>query len=831
MNFRLAGRIAAGLGWCLLWALLTWRLARVEVAVVMIPEQPEVYQLFYDVGRGFNEGDSSRAILSDVGVRQTARFELPLWPEIARFRFDTGMQPGRTYLASFTVRSWAGATSWDAEAFKQRFRPGNAIRGFQTRDGLLDLTSAGRDPFVVSERDIGDELALARGWAALLAALAALAAVLVLRTIVAAARTARFAPARAWLAAHGWTLIVAALLGGALFRVSDLGEFRVRMATDATDAEAFTFRYRMGRAWRRAAAVSLSPPGEGGWRELECRIDDSFLWQGVSHLRLTIEPRQAPVRIRDVSMAAFFLDQRWGADALAAGADADSAVTVAPGQAIIEPADQPVEIVLAAPLNISASRLGRGAALLGLAAFAAALALALGLLRRRAPPDWLDQSSPRFTIFYRTVLGAILLWFLVQQVYLLGWIRWEIAPDASYHWKVIDVFSKQWTPFVPDRPGTYHLGALSTRAYLYYYLTGMAVRLNPFDSVDVLLVQFISLAFSLGFLFFLFRLARLATANGWVHLAVLAVVVNLGMFSFMAASVSYDPMVNFLAICGLYHLIRFLKDRRRRNLAILALVMAAGSLAKRTMLPLAALYALALMPALPALWRERKQFLAPLRGREWAQWALVVVFISLSAVLYGGNLLRYRALQPRCDLVLSHDACMKNNIYSRDYRMSQTTGSRADMGLISFLPRWFFHMEQTGLGLLVQRSTNMVKNTWELLAYNTIFLLALVVGVFYWRELWGNRPLLTGLWIAVGYAAVLVAVNYQGYLMRGVFGVAIQGRYLFPVLAPLAIGFIAPLMNRGGPWLRAALFLAIALVFIDGGALYFLERLDAYWLR
>ena len=94
-----------------------------------------------------------------------------------------------------------------------------------------------------------------------------------------------------------------------------------------------------------------------------------------------------------------------------------------------------------------------------------------------------------------------------------------------------------------------------------------------------------------------------------------------------------------------------------------------------------------------------------------------------------------------------------------------------------------------------------------------------------------ERAPLDALLIAVGYALVLMwVVNYPNYLTARYVELALQGRYLFPVLIPIhgliAYHLITPLPRRVAPWVAAA----AAAVLLYGDFPWFLPQLSEKWL-
>jgi hypothetical protein len=122
------------------------------------------------------------------------------------------------------------------------------------------------------------------------------------------------------------------------------------------------------------------------------------------------------------------------------------------------------------------------------------------------------------------------------------------------------------------------------------------------------------------------------------------------------------------------------------------------------------------------------------------------------------------------------------------------------------------------------------------LAYASILLVALLCfagNVFFGGG--EQQPELSHelLWvaaIAVTYGAVLMfGVNRRTYLETGLIDLAVQGRYLFPVLVPIA-GFVAMCLAQLAPSrLRLPLSLAVAGFFLYRDLPFFLLNAGSKW--
>jgi len=245
---------------------------------------------------------------------------------------------------------------------------------------------------------------------------------------------------------------------------------------------------------------------------------------------------------------------------------------------------------------------------------------------------------------------------------------------------------------------------------------------------------------------------------------------------------------------------------------------------------------------------------------------VVIFLLALNVRLYRGNWLQYNALQAPMDKVVGLEAALQYRIFARDYivrqfkqgklsyteavRMTSIIKHQGDRNGALFLlqqalqeqaakkkPRldrfhyafqWCEMVASRIYGVMGHRV--LLKKPGELIPYYTIFLLALGLGIrlFSWQDLRG----MTGLFLTVsaGYALiVMLLVNYRTYQHSGALVLALQGRYLFPVLVSfyaLVAYYITARGSRTWQWLAAA---GIAVVFLAGEFPWFLHHAGPEW--
>jgi len=462
--------------------------------------------------------------------------------------------------------------------------------------------------------------------------------------------------------------------------------------------------------------------------------------------------------------------------------------------------------------------------------------------------------------------GLLLAWFAARVVYLALRLSGAVPPDELTHLGRALAYAR--VPGIPeDGPGTYELGLVSHRPWLYYWLMGRIAPLNVFPLSDL---SFLRLANGL------LGLATAATAIAWMRawcpnvvarLLFAVLVTNTLMFTGLAAAVSYDNLANLLAALSLYAFTRFRDGRAPAMLLSFLALLLLGCLAKRTFLPLAffsvvllAFRERAMLRGLPG--RVASLFRPPRAGTAGLAVAVLVLGL-LVAGLYGGNFVHYGKLRPGFDQVVGHESAMQNRVYARSsivdrYRAGEITlaqaeqlaqgirhrGDRSDtlvllksfdrpdstvLGPVGYASQWLQRMLQGSVGYLGHRRA--FKSQTAMIGYFAVFGVAGVLFVRRFRPSGAGGVPADAAFLAFGYALVLLwLVNYPTYLESKNIELAIQGRYLFPVLVPVyglvAYYLVDPLPARLQPWVASA----AAGLFLWGDVPWLLSQIDDRWI-
>jgi len=180
--------------------------------------------------------------------------------------------------------------------------------------------------------------------------------------------------------------------------------------------------------------------------------------------------------------------------------------------------------------------------------------------------------------------------------------------------------------------------------------------------------------------------------------------------------------------------------------------------------------------------------------------ALLLAGLFFAGTRYGGNLIHYQTPVPACQQVISLDRCKAFDPIGRDEgfkdrKLNQFIDSPWDH--VDYVKRWYtqmvwemyFSVAPLEQHFAVRRPLQPTYTiAWIIAGVTT--LVVLVRARWLWRQGTAAQLFLLG---ALVYCVVLFGKNYSQYLETGV-GVAVHGRYIFPIL-PL-LGFLVYLALR-----------------------------------
>jgi hypothetical protein len=415
---------------------------------------------------------------------------------------------------------------------------------------------------------------------------------------------------------------------------------------------------------------------------------------------------------------------------------------------------------------------------------------------------------------------VILLLFAAEASWLAITSAFQMAFDESYHFQLIQFWTQHVNPIISQQsPDTYGLGNIvHNPSWLYHYLLSfpyqLLAALTDNVRVQITALRLLNVGMAVGSLLLLRGTFRQLKFHGGVTNLVLCVFAFTPVVTALSAQINYDNLLLLATAAAAYLTIRLVQQVQQHSvragtvLGLLSICLF-GSLVKYSFLPVLVGIALCLAWAIARQFRKRailwQSFARSFRqlhaGSKAALIGLCVVGSGLFAAFYGVNLARYHNPSPQCNQVLSVSACQQYYAWNRNYTLAQNRASAPpQVGVVHYSLLWaktiwyqmYAEIIPTGGMVPIARSFYLL-----LLVFTAVAGLAAATQT---KRIVRKHPLLLALGvITVVYVFFLWARNYHDYVNLGE-PVAIQGRYLVPVLAyyyaVLALGVSYALRGR-----------------------------------
>ncbi len=452
--------------------------------------------------------------------------------------------------------------------------------------------------------------------------------------------------------------------------------------------------------------------------------------------------------------------------------------------------------------------------------------------------------------FYR----GVVIFLVVEALWIAFSAAYPMAFDEEFHLGVIRIYSHQWLPFLSGQPdGANAYGALAVDpSYLYHYLMSFPYRfiatLTDNLMVQVVVLRLINVAMMVSGVVLFGKVLRRAGLSAALTNTAILLFALVPAVVLLAGQINYDNLV-FLLLAWVCWLVLDITQAVRSGkiqlkiLAVLAMVLLLASLVKYAFLTIAVavvayiggLLVMHFRTRGQVFWRAvRTDFRALSGAVRLALLVGLIVCSGLFAQRYVANVLRHHDPVPSCDVVLDIEDCMEYGPWARNYRYA------ADKPVVSTNPLAYTWLWLQGLHYRLffmitgpPSYSNYPPPVLPAAMAVVIVIFGLASLLFYWRRIFSGRPFLVFvLLMAAIYTAILWATqNYPQYLQTG-RPVAINGRYLVPLILPLVavLGTGLGVAIRRWPTAKTWVAVGAIVLFLQGGGVFgFILRSDASW--
>ena len=436
-------------------------------------------------------------------------------------------------------------------------------------------------------------------------------------------------------------------------------------------------------------------------------------------------------------------------------------------------------------------------------------------------------------INHKLLKYIIIFFFIAITFFLARKIKIGISPDELYHFYVSKAFSTTLT--IPENtPDTFVYQDITKISYLYFWINGRVLNLNIFNIDELLLLRIVSIFYSVFTLVFTYLLSREVIKKKGLQIIPVILLSNTLMFVFLSGMVNYDNLLNLFAVLSIFALVKLFKNPKKLKFLYLWIVFVSlGTLTKFTMLPLTFIEFLIIGYLI-----FKKRIKLDFKTKK------NIIFLALALIttippifLYGSNIIQYGTLTPSCDQIMKVEQCLVSPLFRRNYNMTDNLDLVSLGGIkeaiitrlspLEYFFRWIFLMAQRVYGIMGHRALYLPSffySVYVLIAF--LFVFSLIKN---WEKV---KALDTILLIILGFYTMILAFvqNYVTYLETGLLDLALQGRYIFPVMSiyyALLIRNFEFILNKK----LARLFLILLLiVFVIGCFPPFLLKINQDWL-
>ncbi len=434
----------------------------------------------------------------------------------------------------------------------------------------------------------------------------------------------------------------------------------------------------------------------------------------------------------------------------------------------------------------------------------------------------------KYTLFI--IFGITILFFAFR-------LRMGLSPDSSYHMEVSRAYST--TLGIPENtPDTYQWRDITRIPYLYFWINARVLNLNDGFINEVILLRVINVIYSLGTVFITYLISKEILKGKWAGLMPIFLLTNTLMFVFLSSSINYDNLANLFSVLGIFFFIKFVKSKLSiKSLLLMLIALCLGSFTKYTVLPLS--FILVLLTFVH-IFLERKRIRDVKFGKELLLLLPLSVLLFFNVQIYGVNLIRYGGLEPNCEQILTHEQCLSNGVYYRDMVTMPAIEVNGISPIIQmiidgerenpivYFRYWIWNIVGKVYGIM---GDNSLQTTDTLKAIYLLFLaIGVVLSVIYRKRF--NR--LDYYLILTFFFYVLVlffAQNYKMYLKHNHMYLALQGRYLFPVISIGYVMYSKVLFSIKKKWLLYSILIPLILLFIYGCLPYFFLNVESHWFE
>ena len=434
---------------------------------------------------------------------------------------------------------------------------------------------------------------------------------------------------------------------------------------------------------------------------------------------------------------------------------------------------------------------------------------------------------------YKIFLIGIVIVFLAVTLYLAFNVKMGVSSDSWYHLRVSQKYSETFG--IPtNQPDTYKWRDIEHIPYLYFWINGRILNFNSvtFNFNEVILLRIVNITYSVGTLIGTYLLSKEFFKKKTLQILPVFLLSNTLMFLFLSSSINYDNLANLFSVFSLLFFVRAIKNKGDwKNVFLMLIMLCLGALTKFTVMPLAFILVILIVIFMISNWKDYKK---NFHGKVLYLLIPLGILLAMNLGVYGVNLIKFHSLTPDCLDVLTYDQCLENGVFYRDnvtipaveVRPFEMIFSGERLDPLRYTGIWIWEMTKRIVGIMGDKS--LFASNYIVPFYLLFVLISLVNVIKNWRSFPKELKFL-GI-ATVFYLLVLLFIqNYDMYLRRSYPTLALQGRYMFPVISSSYILLVYSLIKIKKKWLRDSIFIGLILLFIIGCLPFFFLNVDPTW--
>lgn len=429
------------------------------------------------------------------------------------------------------------------------------------------------------------------------------------------------------------------------------------------------------------------------------------------------------------------------------------------------------------------------------------------------------------------VFIVLLIVFAAYTIFLAFNLKPGIIPDETHRFSVSEYFVTTWG--IPENvPPAQAAGeSLNRSSFLGYWIYGRMLALffavvpNATEWQSLVFLRLFNAIFSWGTVVFTFFIAKEIIKNKWLQLLPIFMLTHTLMFVFLSGGVNYDNPTIFFCSASLLFFIRVIKkDDFIKNSVAWLIFICIACLIKFSILPLAFIMSLIwvifIIKNKPEISTDQLTDRTTLIGL-----IILLALIVANFNIYGVNIIRYQSITPSCTDVYSKEICDVSTYIIRHQEMALPNKLTIFEAFRQGNPEpirfifgfWIRDMADRIFGIMGHKIYFPISVSYFIM----MIYWSIGLGMRYIRKL--NFLITSLICVFLFYSLVLIWMNYNSKLTYGFHtAVALQGRYIFPVImiAFVLWGYI--LENVTNKLLRYSTIFSIVALFFYGGPIRFI---------